>query len=187
MIRRVLLLFCIGFALANNSQASSSASNQHQWQGSVDYQVCFTPGDNCVKRLSHFIKQAKHSIFVQAYVFTSYDLANALINAKKRGVKVNMIMDDSQLDPHFHSSQRVMKWFKKEAHMPIWIDQRDGLAHNKVMIIDRHIVETGSFNYTYSAQKHNAENMIFLKGHQIASHYLNNWYRLKKHAKRLSD
>lgn len=175
----IMVLVFIENTWANDSQSSSD------WHGPVSYQVCFTPGDDCVKRLSHFIAQAKHSIYVQAYIFTSHDLANALIDAKNRGVDVKMILDQSDLDPHFDSSQRVLKWFKHEAHMPMWVDQRDGLAHNKVMVIDHRIVETGSFNYTYSAQKYNAENMIFIKSRQLANQYIKNWHKLQKKSKKM--
>lgn len=184
MLRYLLLMLAV-LCVSATSYAKQSTHHDAQWHGPVSYQVCFTPGDDCVKRLSHFIAQAKHSIYVQAYIFTSHDLANALIDAQHRGVKVKMILDDSDLDPNFHSSHRVLKWFKHEADIQIWVDHSDGLAHNKVMIIDHHIVETGSFNYTYSAQKYNQENMVFIKSRQLANRYLKNWHQLQKQAKRL--
>lgn len=183
-MRLVYLFVFIVFSACTWAEQSGSNIG---WHGPASYQICFTPHDDCVKRLSHFIEKAKHSIYVQAYIFTSNDLANALIDAKKRGVTVKMILDESDLDPDYHSSHRVLQWFKHEGHIPIWVDYSDGLAHNKIMIIDRHIVETGSFNYTYSAQHHNAENMVFIKGHQIANQYLKNWRRLQEHTKRLQQ
>ncbi|MGC1854920.1 MAG: phospholipase D-like domain-containing protein, partial [Candidatus Aquirickettsiella sp.] len=59
-------------------------------------QVCFTPGQNCTKEIIDVIDAAKQSIFVQAYSFTSAPIAAHLVAAKKRGVKVNVILDKSQ-------------------------------------------------------------------------------------------
>jgi len=41
----------------------------------------------------------------------------------------------------------------------VLVDRPPGLMHDKVMIIDGEIVVTGSFNYTYSAEHRNVENL----------------------------
>mgnify|MGYP001452432441 CR=1 FL=1 len=147
----------------------------------ASYQVCFTPQQNCTKLMVDHIKDAKKSIYVQSYSFTNYPIAKALYKAYKRGVDVKIIFDKSQFDPkHFSQS----KYFLKK-HIPIWIDNKPRIAHNKVMIIDDTWVETGSFNFTYSAQKYNAENMLWIKDKALAKKYLKNWfYRKSKSVRR---
>jgi len=142
-------------------------------------QTCFTPQQNCIDFLVNQINQAKKNIYVQAYTFTSYDLADALIAAKQRGVDVNIIVDKSQLDKKFHSSTKVNQLFKN-ANIPIWVDSINGLAHNKIMIIDEQKIETGSFNFTYTAEKYNAENMLIISNENLAKEFLNNWQERKK-------
>lgn len=43
--------------------------------------------------------------------------------------------------------------FLKNSHIPTYIDAKHAIAHNKIMIIDREIVITGSFNFTKAAEK----------------------------------
>jgi hypothetical protein len=48
--------------------------------------------------------------------------------------------------------------------VPVWIDSKHAIAHNKVMIIDGANVITGSFNFTKAAEKSNAENLVIIAG-----------------------
>ena len=43
--------------------------------------------------------------------------------------------------------------------------------------IDNEIVITGSLNFTESADKRNAENIVIIKDHDVAEQYLNNWFK----------
>ncbi|HTR44450.1 MAG TPA: phospholipase D-like domain-containing protein, partial [Thermodesulfovibrionales bacterium] len=47
--------------------------------------------------------------------------------------------------------------------IPTYIDAQHAIAHNKVMIIDKETVITGSFNFTKAAEERNAENLLILK------------------------
>ncbi|HDV5163465.1 TPA: DUF1669 domain-containing protein, partial [Escherichia coli] len=47
--------------------------------------------------------------------------------------------------------------------IPVRVNGHYDIMHNKFMIIDGRTVETGSFNYTASADKRNAENVIVLR------------------------
>ncbi len=136
-------------------------------------QVCFTPYQNCTKKIVRLINHAKQSIFMQAYSFTSHPIAKALVRAKNRGIDVKIIFDKSNFNSTFYSSSRYLI----REGIPSWKDYGLNIAHNKVIIVDRAIVETGSFNYTYSAQKHNAENVLIIHSSALAQKYLNNWYR----------
>src|SRR5262245_5005212 len=55
--------------------------------------VCFTPGGNCTDAIVEDLGHAKHTILVQAYSFTSAPIAKALLDAYKRGVHVQVILD----------------------------------------------------------------------------------------------
>ncbi|EJK87326.1 hypothetical protein PMI03_01337 [Rhizobium sp. AP16] len=61
------------------------------------------------------------------------------------------------------------------AGIPVWIDFEPTIAHNKVIVIDEHLVMGGSYNYTASAQKRNAENVTFTVSREIAREFLRNW------------
>jgi phosphatidylserine/phosphatidylglycerophosphate/cardiolipin synthase-like enzyme len=55
--------------------------------------VCFTPGGNCTEQIVRALTDAKSSILVQAYSFTSAPIAKALLEAHKHGVQVQVILD----------------------------------------------------------------------------------------------
>jgi phosphatidylserine/phosphatidylglycerophosphate/cardiolipin synthase-like enzyme len=58
--------------------------------------ACFTPGGNCTDAIVQALDEAKRTILVQAYSFTSAPIAKALLDAHKRGVQVQVILDKSQ-------------------------------------------------------------------------------------------
>jgi len=70
------------------------------------------------------------------------------------------------------------------AHMGIitYIDDKHAIAHNKIMIIDKETVITGSFNFTKAAEEKNAENLLILKNKELANQYLMNWTKHKEHS-----
>jgi phosphatidylserine/phosphatidylglycerophosphate/cardiolipin synthase-like enzyme len=137
------------------------------------YELCFTPQQNCTKELVDFIGSAKSYVHVQAFSFTSWDIADALVAAHKRGVKVVALFDKSLFKAPYNKKTK----FLQRAGINVRLDPADNIAHNKVLIVDDSAVETGSFNYTYSAQHFNAENTLIVYSHQLAHQYLANWNR----------
>ncbi|HEV3145112.1 MAG TPA: phospholipase D-like domain-containing protein, partial [Gemmataceae bacterium] len=56
------------------------------------------------------------------------------------------------------------------------------IAHNKVMIIDRRTLLTGSFNFTRQAEHENAENLLVLRGHwELIDAYRKNFLAHQEH------
>lgn len=123
------------------------------------------------------IGNAKVSVYVQAYSFTSAPIAEALVSAQRRGVHVEVILDKSQRAEHYTSADFVAR-----AGIPTWIDAKHAIAHNKIMVIDGNLVITGSFNFTKAAEEKNAENLLILKGEALAERYLHNWREHKQHS-----
>jgi phosphatidylserine/phosphatidylglycerophosphate/cardiolipin synthase-like enzyme len=62
------------------------------------------------------------------------------------------------------------------------IDDKHNIAHNKVMVIDGERVITGSFNFTTSAEKNNAENLLVIDDPELAVKYTANWKKHERHA-----
>jgi phosphatidylserine/phosphatidylglycerophosphate/cardiolipin synthase-like enzyme len=55
--------------------------------------VCFTPGMNCTEMMVNAIGEAKTSMLVQAYSSTSAPIAKALLDAHRRRMRVEVILD----------------------------------------------------------------------------------------------
>ena len=140
------------------------------------YSVCFTPPHKqCGHFISNHINQAKESIYVQAYGFTHTEIINSLIEAKKRGIEVEIILDSS----NFSEKKEPLLNELKDAGIKIYKAKVSGIAHNKIMIIDKQKVITGSFNFTESADKRNAENVLVVVDKRLAKDYLGNWVNRK--------
>ncbi|EEC02081.1 MULTISPECIES: phospholipase D family nuclease [spotted fever group] len=132
--------------------------------------TCFTPPSGCSKVITAIIDKASSSIYVQAYGFTDVDIADSLIAAHKRGVKVKILLDKSNLYSKYSKLAKI-----KSAGIDVLIDNVPGIAHNKVMIIDEYTVITGSFNFSKNADYKNAENIIIINDPIVSGQYLQNW------------
>jgi phosphatidylserine/phosphatidylglycerophosphate/cardiolipin synthase-like enzyme len=154
-------------------------------QAAPSLQVLFTPWDNAEQALVKEIGQAKKQILVQAFVFTSRTLAQALIQAQRRGVEVQILADRERLfggnnEDEARSASQIPNL--RNAGIGVWLEVKYAAAHNKIMVIDAHsakpVVVTGSYNWSYSAQHRNAENLlIFRDNPALTQQYFNNWQR----------
>ena len=72
--------------------------------------------------------------------------------------------------------------FLANARIPTYIDAEHAIAHNKIIIIDRSVVITGSFNFTKAAEEKNAENLLIIRSKEVAKPYLDNWLRHRDHS-----
>ncbi|MBI4707335.1 MAG: phospholipase D family protein [Candidatus Omnitrophica bacterium] len=141
-------------------------------------QSYFSPNGGCTEAIITEIKQAKECILVQAYSFTSEPIASALIDAYKRGGKVEIIVDKSQENGKGSKADVVSK-----AGIPTFIDSKHAIAHNKIILIDHKVIITGSFNFTANAEERNAENLLVIKGNpELLSKYELNYTNCKEHS-----
>jgi phosphatidylserine/phosphatidylglycerophosphate/cardiolipin synthase-like enzyme len=113
----------------------------------------------------------------QVYSFTSPLIAKALLNAHRRGVKVDVVLDQSLRTDKYTSAT-----FLANSGIPTYLDDKHAIADNRVMIIDQETVITGSFNFTKAAENKNAENLLIIKDKKPAKEYLENWYKHRGHS-----
>lgn len=128
--------------------------------------VYFSPHCGCTEAIVTAVGQAQTSFHVQAYSFSAYPITMAIIAAQVRGVKVEVILDRSQLTEKRSTLSALLA-----ARVPIRIDAAHQIAHNKVIIIDGETVITGSFNFSRSAVEHNAENLLVVRDKALADRY----------------
>jgi phosphatidylserine/phosphatidylglycerophosphate/cardiolipin synthase-like enzyme len=133
--------------------------------------VCFTPASHCAERIVRVIDAAQQQIRVQAYGFTAAPILRALAQAARRGVDVQVLLDKSNVSGWRYSGAEYMR----QVGIPVWIDYLPAIAHAKLIIVDRHLVVGGSYNYTASAESRNAEDVTFLDSPQLAAQFLANW------------
>ena len=169
--RRLVLYALLLVLTCTNPSATLAAETEYKPD---NVQVFFSPSGGCTETVVREIDAAKATVLVQAYSFTSAPIAKALVDAHKRGVKVQVILDKSQRTEKYSSAD-----FLAHAGIPTLIDAKHAIAHNKIMVIDSAVVITGSFNFTKAAEEHNAENLLVIRDAALAAKYTENW---KEHA-----
>ena len=135
--------------------------------------VSFSRTEDTSMRLQYWIGRANETIRVMVMLITQDKFADALIAANIRGVDVDIIIDS---DWEFSSGSDYQEILN--AGIDIRGDDRSGLMHHKVMIIDGYVVITGSYNWSASAEDSNDENTIILKSQPIAQTYLEEFNRI---------
>ena len=186
-----VMLLALGFAAGASLRSWAQAKNTPTAKAETTQSVSansssalvaalFSPEDNIQKTLVNTINNAQRNILVQAYLFTDERIGNALIAAHKRGVNVEILLDSEMA----LAGKNILTMQLFEAGIPIRLETQYENAHNKIMIFDhdtaKAVVVTGSYNFTYSAQKRNAENVVVIRNAPaIVARYVNNW---RKHA-----
>jgi phosphatidylserine/phosphatidylglycerophosphate/cardiolipin synthase-like enzyme len=175
-MRRVFTMLVVLWLLTG-CQADSTKSGATTQVSDPDVAVYFSPNGGCTTAIVKALDGAKETIFVQAYSFTSAPIAKAVVDAHKRGVKVQVILDKSQRTEKYSSAD-----FLAHGGVPVQIDAKHQIAHNKIMIIDGETVVTGSFNFTKAAEEHNAENLLIIHRKDLAREYVDNWKSHSQHS-----
>lgn len=144
----------------------------------AETEVFFSPKGGCENAIVRELKRARKEILVQAYSFTADPITYGLVEAKKRGVHVEILLDRSN-EEDAHSDLHILV----ENQVTLLIDAKHAIAHNKIMVVDRKVVLTGSFNFTNQAEHENAENLLILTHHHdLVKHYLENYQAHKSHS-----
>lgn len=138
--------------------------------------IGFSPYGSALELILQSIEQAKYSIRVASYSFTSRPIANALIQAFKRGVDVRVIADKKANQPYYSAVRYIAS-----KGIPTKTNDYYQIFHHKFIIIDGKHTETGSFNYTAAAASKNAENALMIwNNKKVARIYTNEWNKLWK-------
>lgn len=119
------------------------------------------------------IHDARSYIRLAAYTFSAPAIARELVDARRRGIDVAVIVD--QKESHAKSQQAALNLLVT-AGIPTRTISVYPIHHDKYMVIDGTSVETGSFNYSSAASRRNSENAVLLSGcPALARSYLAHW------------
>lgn len=131
----------------------------------------FSPSDDVMAKIVAKVNGAQKSVDFMAFTYTHADLGNAMIAREKAGVQVEGVIEDRG------ASQGVLPALFC-AQVPVETDGNKYTMHHKVIIIDDHIVITGSFNFTVSADEANDDNVLIIDSASVAMLYKNEFSRV---------
>jgi len=159
------ITFAVGMLALSTLPAKSSRPS---------VETCFTPGMDCTGRIVTAIEAAKRQILVQAYGFTSCPIIEALVGAKRRNVDVRVLLDRTNEQKRYFG---YIAYLLGENIEPKIDDPPSGIAHKKTIVIDRHILISGSMNHTWKGQHRNVEVVYFFVGKSARADEGNWWQR----------
>ncbi len=146
--------------------------NQHAFHFN---RVFFSPGNEIKNEIKLLLDRAEETVDLCIFTITDNELSRKIKACHKRGVKVRIITDDEKTED---SGSEILKLAK--AGIPVKTDHSHYHMHNKFGIIDNQIAITGSFNWTYTATKHNQENLLATTKFEIVKQYQEEFERLWK-------
>ena len=127
----------------------------------------FSPKDKIItNNVLPLIQNAKKYVYIPAFIITHDELANELINAKKRGVDVKLIIDATNV----YSRKSKIKELRS-AGVPVKVENYAGKMHSKSIIIDDEYIVAGSMNFTNSGENKNDENVLIIENKTLARYY----------------
>jgi phosphatidylserine/phosphatidylglycerophosphate/cardiolipin synthase-like enzyme len=131
------------------------------------------------------INLAKTSIHLLMYSFTDGIIAQQIVEAKKRGVEVQIVLDNLQeKGKHSEGDFLVAQGLNVTLSRGM---TRGGVMHNKLAIFDGHIVMSGSYNWTDNARENNYENLVIFEDPEATEEAEREFQRVSGKAQALSD
>lgn len=180
---RPAYLAAVSFFLSVSAAALAADVPSAPFPAQGTLQAVFAPWDDIEGSIVEIIGNARKQVLVQAYLLTSKKIATTLIAAHRRGVDVRVLVDAAQLEKVPSSVAPDLA----SAGIDVAVETKYQNAHNKVIVVDtgtpNATVITGSFNFTWTAQHKNAENILIARHNPVlASRYAQNWERHRQDA-----
>ena len=175
-----IILLLVSLVLLSGCNTGVSPDNS----GVEDIQVYFSPADNCDTHVVAAIENAKQELNIAVYSFNRQSISNAVIAAYNRGVAVRVVFDESQLTGPNSKHNEL-----KNAGIAVRKDKPTSAGtsqmHDKFAIIDKHVVITGSYNWTSNATLNNDENLLIITSDSLSETYNTEFERIWLHAQEL--
>jgi len=134
------------------------------------------------------IQEAKHSIQVMMFEMGYYDqypntpsnlLIKELIDAKKRGVKVEVILEVREGEDRTTKRNRHTGKILSEGGVEVIYDSFSKTTHTKLMVVDGRLTLLGSTNWTYNALTNNNEASVLIRSKEVAKELIDYFNRVK--------
>lgn len=129
--------------------------------------VYFSPQDKAIsKHLVPIVNEAKNYVYIPVFVITHKDFVQSLLNAKRRGVDVRVIVDATSAS----SPSSAVKTLRGNG-VKVKTENRAGKMHMKSMIVDDKYTIIGSMNFTKSGEAYNDENVLIIKNSELTKKF----------------
>lgn len=128
--------------------------------------------------LTELIQNAAQRIDMAMFLFKAPKdslpaaIADELIKAEKRGVRVHVILENSGYEENINEANRQVAELLQKNRVKVTFDSPDRTAHAKIVVIDKRYCLLGSHNLTQAALKHNSEFSLLIDSRALARELL---------------
>jgi phosphatidylserine/phosphatidylglycerophosphate/cardiolipin synthase-like enzyme len=144
----------------------------------VEVENYFAPEDGVQAQVIAEIQSAQSRIRFMAFIFTSDEIADAMLERAQAGVTVQGVIEDRNAEGEYSEYERL----RAEVH-DVLPDGNPYVMHHKVIIIDDETVILGSYNFTASAEDRNDENLLIIHDPEVAALFVEEFGRVYETAR----
>lgn len=147
--------------IEDNTLGKGSPYDHFNFRGQ-EVEISFQPQDReGMERIERLIRSAKKSVKIAMFTWTNQDLAQAVMDVRKRGIDVQVVVDRQQAKG---ASGKIVTTLQKRG-IPVTLSTGPGLLHHKFVYIDGNLLISGSANWTRAAFTQNEE--VFMIIHNL--------------------
>ncbi|MEA3339494.1 MAG: phospholipase D-like domain-containing protein [Chloroflexota bacterium] len=138
----------------------------------------FAPEDEAAAQIISEIEGAQDRIRFMAFVFTSDEIADAMLARARAGVVVQGVFESRNAEREYSEYERL-----RVAVHDVLKDSNPYILHHKVIIVDDATVILGSYNFTASAETRNDENLLIIHDPEVAALFVAEFGRVYEQAR----
>jgi phosphatidylserine/phosphatidylglycerophosphate/cardiolipin synthase-like enzyme len=135
----------------------------------------FSPGISVKSVIISHLRKANVSLRICVFTISDDEIAEEIIAAHRRGVRVKIVTDDVKV----YDKGSDIAYFVKNG-LKVKTDSTEYHMHHKFFVVDRKILLTGSYNWTRQAAENNQENMLVTTEKSVVKAYLSEFSKLWK-------
>jgi len=144
----------------------------------VEVETLFAPEGEVAKEVIAEIEAAQDRIRFMSFVFTSEEIAQAMVARAEAGVVVQGVMESRSAGSPYSQYDRL-----RRAVHDVLLDGNPYIMHHKVIIIDDDTVILGSYNFSRSAETDNDENVLIIHDRELAGAFVDEFGRVYERAR----
>lgn len=142
-------------------------------------EVRFAPKGGCQDAVVRELRRARCEVLVLAYRFCGEALVAALVDAKKRGANVEVILDAGN-EKDRQSDLKALA----EQGLDLVVDPSHPETLAQTIVIDGRTVVTGSYDFSPRGDEECAADVVILRGQpELAASYRQHFLAHKEHAR----
>jgi cardiolipin hydrolase len=147
----------------------------------MNAEVLFTSSVPVAQRIRQLLAGTNESIDCALYRLGNVDLAHALCDAGRRGVRVRVVLDRGKIREGM-SHRELLDETLVSARLSSGRSGMKSKMHHKFAVLDGRTVLTGSYNWSEESEEDNYENLVILREPSLVDAYLREFEQMWRQA-----